>query len=100
MARIGSVRGEVPTSHIEIWLRDMTHIKRGNRHWGHGALGSNARVHISGPERGLHGQRHINRKMTRDPRHRLSIIVPHIIMKNRRIKLHELSMHHGVGSGK
>jgi hypothetical protein len=33
--------------------------------------------------------------MTRDPRHGLSIIVLHTIMKNRQIDPHRMSEHHG-----
>ena len=67
----GSIRGEVPTSHHKSRLRDTTHIKWRHRNWGHGAPRSNARIHISGPRRGLKWWRHINREMTRDPRCRL-----------------------------
>jgi hypothetical protein len=51
----------------------------------------------------LQVQRHIwhtIRKMIRDPRHGLSVIILHTIMKNRRIHPHEMSEHHGGGSSK
>ena len=103
MARTRSVRGEVPTSHSESWLRDMTPIKRRHRRRGHGAPGSNAKIHISGSGRGWKGQRHIwhiNRKMIRDPRHGMRIIILHTIMKIGRIRPHEMSECHGGGSDK
>jgi hypothetical protein len=39
-------------------------------------------------------------RMTRDPRHELSAIVLHTIMKNGRTRPHDMSRHHGVGSDK
>jgi len=98
--RTGSIGVEVPTFHCETWLRDMTYIKLICRQRGHGAPGSNARVHISGPGRGLKRWRHINRKMIRDPRHGLSIIILHTITKSRWIFPHEMSEHRGGDSSK
>ena len=44
------------------------------------------------------GGRHINIKMTRDPRCGLSVVVLHTIVKSERVHPHEMSRHHGVGS--
>jgi len=96
----GFVRGEVSTSHCESWLRYMTHIKRRQRNQSHGSPRSNDNIHINELGRGLQGWRHINRRMTRDPRRGLSAIVLHTIMKRERIRPHEMSGNHGVGSGK
>jgi hypothetical protein len=40
-----------------------------------------------------------NRKIIRDPRHGLSVIILHTIMKSGRIHPHEMSERHGGGGG-
>ena len=89
---IGSIREKVPNSN-----GNMTHIKRRSGHGSDDSPMSNDRIHISRPGRGLHVGKNINKKMTRDPRRGLSIIILHTIMRSERIHPHEMSGHHGGG---